>query len=181
MPLTRKSISVKGGGDLQYRQIDPTPGSSFTSMGYLKQVNLSDQYTMNESRDAAGNVIDYKESGQVLVVKGTLMQTTKTEIDVQRLAKGQYHEFYYYVLLNNGNTQEFSIPIARLKPGQALDFKMGERTIEMEIHALWPAANFTRTPTAYNVTQGVPYVLTEGATPNGAPTDSATTLAAAVL
>ena len=117
-----------------------------------------------------------------LVGRGGTQQPTKTkEINLQKNADGIYYDCYYSALLANGNTQEWSIPLCKLKVGYVLDLKPGERILGMEVHALAPVAAFMRTPAAFNVVALVPYTLTEGAVANGVPTDTASTLAAAVL
>src|ERR1051325_1257001 len=115
MAKNRRNINVKGGGSLQLREIDPSPSDPFVDYGYLKNVDFSDTYNMIESKDAAGNYIDYKEAGETAILKGDLMESGKTNIDFQRTAANKYFDVYYQVLLNNGSYQEISAPIARLK------------------------------------------------------------------
>lgn len=171
----RRRVNVKGGGYLQIREIDPTPATPFSTIGFISDGELIDEYTMVEAIDDSGNYIDHKAGGRKVTFKATLMQSSKDEIDLMRLAEGKYHEVYYKVTLNNGQIQEYVFPVCRLKPGAEMKFAAGTmRTIPLEIYALAPATALTRTPTAYNTVQWQPYVMTEGGAANNAPSDAGT-------
>lgn len=178
---TRTRINVKGGGKFQLRQISPTPSNTFLDAGYLKSTKIADEFAMADISDAHGDYIEYLPTGEKFIATIELLQTGIDEVNLQKNADGIYYDCYYSVLLANGNTQEWSIPLCKLKVGYVLDMKPGERILGMEMHALAPVGAFTRTPTAFNVVALVPYTLTEGAVANGAPTDTASTLATAVL
>ena len=177
----RRQINVKGGGKVYYREIDPTPSNTFIDLGYIKESALNDIYNMIKSIDDAGHKIDNKEAGQEVTFTTKLMQTAKEQIDFQRLAAGKYFDIYIPILLNNGYTQEIRFPVARIVPGAKLEFKPVERTIDITIDALCPKAAFTATPTDYNVTENVPYIMIENAIAKGAPSDTASSLATAVI
>jgi len=180
MAKDRRQISVKGGGTLKVRQIDPTPNNTFTDLGFLGESKLTDAYNMIESKDDAGNYIDTKEAGEEVTFESSLLQTAKEQIDFMKNAKDQYFECYYPVLLNNGKYQEILIPVARIIPGEELEFKAGERRIKLTIKALWPAAALTRNPTDYNSAIGEYYKLIENSSAKGAPVDNATVPQAAI-
>ena len=172
MAKNRRIISVKGGGTLKVREIDPTPAASFTDVGFLGDSKIADIYNMVESKDDAGNYIDTKEAGEMVTFESTLKQTSKTQIDFMRTAKDKYFEAYYPCLLNNGDTQEWLFMVCRITPGAEMEFKPGERTIKLTVKALWPATALTRTPTDWNSLVGEYYKLLEGGTAIGAPTDN---------
>ena len=162
------------------REIDPGAGT-FAALGFLDSTNFDDAYTMVDSIDDAGEFIDTKPGARAPVWKTVLKQTTKDEIDLMKDAAGKYFEVYYKVQLNNANYQEFLAPVCRIKPGMALAFAAAtERKIEIEIHFLWLKSALTRTPTAYNTTAGQYYILVEGASATGVPTDAATVPQAAI-
>lgn len=177
----RRQISVKGGGVIKLRELDPTPSDTFVDLGFIAETELQDLYTMIDSIDDAGHFIDTKEAGQKVVLKTKLKQTAKEQIDFQRLAAGKYHEVYFPVTLNNGKIQEYSLPLCRIKPGASLMFQPKERTIDIEIHALAVKADFVRTPTDYNISANQSYVMIENDTAKGAPTDTASSVATAVI
>jgi hypothetical protein len=177
----RSRINVKGGGLMKIRQIAPAASDSFLDVGYIKDSELGDAFTMVDSINDAGKFIDTNAGAHKVVWKTTLMQSSIDEINLIRTAEGKYFDLYYSCPLANGNVQEFSAAIVKIKPGAVLAFKSAtERNIAIEITFLSPGGAFTRTPTAFNVVSGVEYVLTEGASANGAPSDTASTLYTAV-
>lgn len=178
--LDRRRINVKGGGTLFIREIDPTPTAAFASVGFIKEDSFFDEHTMVESVDSAGRYIDTKSGSQHVRFETQLMQTSIDEINLLRNAflgsdAGRYYEIYYQVPLNNGDKQEFLFPVARITPNVNLQFRAAtERTVNVVIHALAPKVALTRTPTAFNTAQWQPYVVVQGATAAGPPTDAAT-------
>jgi len=180
MSRDRRQISVKGGGTLKVREIDPTPAANFTDLGFLGDSKLTDIYNMIESKDDAGNYIDTKEAGEEVTFESTLKQTTKEQIDFMKDAAAKYFEAYYPVRLNNGDYQEILFPVCRIVPGAELEFKPAERTIKITVKALWPATALTRTPTDYNSAIGEYYKLTENAAAVGAPSDAGSVPQAAI-
>jgi len=184
MPLgyDRRAINVKGGGTLQLRVIDPTAQQgAFASVGFIKNDILVDEHGIVESQDSKGDAIDAKSGSQKVKFTSVLMQSSKDEIDLMKDAKDRYYEMYYKAVNNDATIQEIVAAVCRIKPGIEIAFGAAtERNISLEIHFLAPATVLTRTPAAYNTAQWVPYVLTEGAAANGAPTDAATVPQAAI-
>lgn len=180
MAKNRRLISVKGGGLLKVRELDPTPTTSFTDLGYLGESKLSDTYNVVESKDDAGHFIDAKEAGEMVKFESSLLQTSKTEIDFMKNAADKYFEAYYQVKLNNGSYQEYLFPVCRITPGAEMEFKAGERRIKITVNALYLPSALTRTPTDYNSSAGDYYKLIENSAAVGAPTDAATVPAAAI-
>ena len=180
MGKNRREINVKGVGYFAYREIDPTPTTSFTLIGFLADSSLDDSYDMIESRDDAGNYIDTKEAGQKPMFISNLLQSSKSVIDFMKDAKAKYFETYYKVQLNDLNWQEYLFPVCRIIPGVKMDFKPSERRIPLQVAVLWPAVALTRTPSGFNTAIGEYYKLVEGASPIGEPTDAATVPQAAI-
>lgn len=175
LQVNRKRLFVKGGGPLQVRQIDPTPSNTFLSLGWIEEEKFAPDYKPVEFEDEMGNQVDYKSSALIVVWHAKLMQAGIDEINFIRNSDGQAFEFYYPLALANGNTQEYLLPVCRIKQSVPLDFKAGtKRVIDLEIHALAPAIALTRTPTDYNTAQYQPYVVIENAVAKGAPSDAAT-------
>jgi hypothetical protein len=179
----RKRINVKGGGTLQLRELAPTPADPFLDIGYLLSSKLTDEHTMIELSDERGDFIDAKSGGRKVHWETVLKQSGIDEINLLKNAEGKYYEVYYSVkTANDSMVQEVSLCLCKIKPGPVLEFKSAtERTIQVTIYALAPDANLTRTPAAFNVVQHEPYVITEGITANGAPTDTAAAVATAIL
>jgi len=176
----RRRLNVKGGGLLQLRQIDPTPGS-FLTVGFIADSKFADDPNMVEEVDEAGRFIDVVSAGSKPKFTSNLMQSSSDEINLVRLAGTLYYELYYYVALANGRFQELNAPICRVVPKLDLSFKAGEkRVVPIEISFLAAALALTRTPTAYNVAQWGSYVLIEGAAASGAPSDAGTVPQAAI-
>lgn len=177
----RRRISVKGGGTLKIRQIDPTPAATFDTLGFITDTTFADEHTLVESVDDAGRYIDAKSGAQKVTLTTTLMQTTKEEIDTMKTAEGKYFEVYYVVQLNNANYQELLFPVCRIEPGATLEYKSAtQRTIAIKIHALAPATALTRTPTTWNSSQWQYYVLYENAAAANAPSDNGSVPQAAI-
>jgi len=173
--------NVKGGGVLKIREIYPNATNTFSDLGYLNGTDFKDERTENESMDEAGNFINVLTTGQKVTIETVLKQTSIDEINLLKNSEGKYYDLYYSVKLQNGNTQELSIPLCKLKAGVTLSFKPEARTLPLTIYALAPKSDYTRTPTDYNVTVNVPYTLIENATAKGVPTDTASALATAIL
>lgn len=179
---SRLKIAVKGGGTLQIRELYPTPTNSYSDLGYVENDIVLEESDVIDSVDETGLVIQSQSGNKKLTWKSTLLQTGIDEINLLRNADGKYYDLYYSVLLPNGNTQEFRVWLCKLKPNLNLEFSSGAtRKIEVEFTALAPKANFTATPTDYNVVAGKYYVVIENATAKGAPTDTASSMANAIL
>jgi hypothetical protein len=179
---SRTRINVKGGGTLKIRELSPSASDTFLDVGYVTSDTLLDEHTMVDSVDDAGNFIDTKSGAQKVTWKAVLKQTSIDEINLLKNAVGKYYDLFYSVVLANGNTQEFRVWLGKIKPGLVLEFASAtERKLELEITALMPKATFTATPTDYNVTAGAYYVVIDNAVAKGTPSDTAATMATAIL
>ena len=179
----RGRINVKGGGKFKLREESPTASNSWLDLGWATSLKLVDEHSMVDIIDDGGNFVDSKSGGRKATWEAVLKQSGIDEINLLKNAEGKYYDLYYSVLVANDTlTQEISIPLGKIKPGVVLEFKSAtERTLAVQISCLAPKADYVRTPTAFNVTENVPYVITEGAVANDPPTDTASTLATAIL
>jgi hypothetical protein len=180
----RTRQDVNGGGILKVRQISPTPADPFLDLGYLGGTDLGDEHSILKWIDEVGNVINAQSGQREAGIKSILQQTSIDEINLLKNARGVYYDVYYYKKnLETGTIQELSACICKLKPGPVLSMKSNsQRTLALEIYFLAPKAAFTRTPTGFNVVADEPYVIAEQASVAlGAPSDTASTLATAVL
>jgi hypothetical protein len=162
----RSRVNVKGGGKLYLRELSPAASNTLLDLGYIKSTDLMNEHSMVQSDDEAGNVIDSKSGAQKVTLKTVLQQSSIDEINLLNNAVGKYYELYYKnANLANGLVQEVSIPLGKIKPGVILKMASAtERTIDLEITCLAPAASYTRTVTLFNVTENVPFIIAETAT-----------------
>ncbi|MFI5250798.1 MAG: hypothetical protein ACHQQQ_00075 [Bacteroidota bacterium] len=179
----RKRINVKGGGTLQIRELSPNPTDTFSDIGYLVSSKLTDEHTIIELSDERGDFIDAKSGARKVHWETTLKQSGIDEINFLKNADGKYYEVFYSVKTGNDTmVQEISMCLCKIKPGPVLEFKSAtERTIQVTIYALAPATTFTRTPSAYNVVAREPYLILEGLSATGVPSDTASSVASAIL
>jgi hypothetical protein len=178
--FNRRRINVKGGGTLQVREVDPTPGS-WQTIGFIKDSTFVLEPQMVESIDDKGDQIDNKIGGKKASWRATLMQSSKDEYQLVKDAEEKIYEMYYHVLNADGNHFEVVFPLVRIKPGFESSFQAAtERGIQVEFYALAPATALTRTPTAYNSLQWEPFVISENASEQGAPSDNASVPAGAI-
>jgi hypothetical protein len=162
----RKRSNVRGGGKLYLRELSPTPSNTLLDVGYIKSTDFINEHTMVELFDETGNFIDNKSGQQKVVLNVILQQSSIDEINLLNNASGKYYELYYKnPNLANTYVQEVSIPIGVLKPGVTLKMAAAtERTIELNISCLAPKADYVRGVTTFNVSENVPFIITETAT-----------------
>jgi hypothetical protein len=180
----RTRQDLNGGGLLKIRPISPAASDTFLDLGYLGGTDLGDEHSIIKWIDEVGNVINAQTGQREAGIKSVLQQSSIDEINLLKNARGVYYDVYYYKKnLETGKIQELSACCCKLKPGSVLSMKSNsQRTLALEIYFLAPKAAFTRTPTGFNVVADEPYVIAEQASVAlGSPTDTASTLAAAVL
>lgn len=179
---SRTRIAIKGGGTLRIRELYPTATNSFSDLGYIENDILLEESDMIDSIDETGLIVQTQSGNKKVTWKSVLLQTGIDEINLLRNADGKYYDLYYSVVLPNGNTQEFRVWLCKIKPVLNLEFSATTpRKIEVEFTALAPKGSFTTTPTDYNVVPGKYYVAIENATAKGVPSDSASSMASAIL
>jgi hypothetical protein len=186
MALARDRLrqDINGGGLLKIREISPTPVDTWFDLGFLGGTDFGDEHAIIKWIDEVGNVINAQSGQREAGIKSILTQTSIDEINLLKNARGKYYDLYYYKKnLETGKIQEISACCCKLKPGPVLSMKANsQRTLALESYFLAPKAAFTRTPTGFNVVADEPYVIAEQAvTPLGAPSDTASSLATAVL
>jgi hypothetical protein len=172
----RTRENAKGGGLLKARQIFPTPSDTFLDWGWLGGTTLDDKRDIVESKDEVGDLVIVLESGRMATLATLLQQTSQDEIDLVNNANGKFYDLWYTALLANGDTQSLSAGVCQIKPGAKLDYKPGQRVIEVTLYMLAPKAAFTRTPSTLNIVSRVPYVMVTATTPTAIPTDTASSL-----
>ena len=176
----RSRISVRGGGDLRVRPLKPTPNDTWLVLGYQGGTTIDDGYSMVECVDEKGLLIEYLDGQEIVKVTGKLMQSTIDEINHLKVV-GTLWEMYYCVKLANGNYQEYSFPLTRFSFGPTLAMEANKlRDIPFETRCLAVKAAMTRTPTAFNIAVDQAYVLTENAAAQNPPSDTATSVVAAL-
>lgn len=180
---SRLRINIKGGSTFKCREISPTPTDTFTDFGYLTSLEFHDAVEMTEASDPTGNLINSLAGDRKVTFTVTLMQTSKEEIDAVSALADKYYDVIYHVQLNEATKyQHLSMPCVKFNPSVELVYSSGTmREIKLSGYALAPKANYTRTPTSYNVTANVPYVFLDDTTAVQDPTDTASALATAIL
>jgi hypothetical protein len=174
---TRNRINVKGGGNLQVRELSPSATESLSSLGYQGGTTFTDEHQMQTIVEEAGLTIEYLSGGSQATIKGTLKQSGIDEVNFLKNASGKVYELYYKCVLANGSSQELNIPLFKFKPGPVLEFAANkERGIPFEGIALAVKADMTRNPTGFNITADSYYVIAENAVAIGAPADTAATV-----
>jgi len=165
---SRTSINVKGGGDFWIRELSPTATNTYSQLGYIASTDFIDEASMVGEPDEAGNLIDSKRGARKCTVSIVLKQTGIDEINLLKNAANKYYEGYYKVPVKNGTmVQEVSIPLMKITPKISLKFASAtERQLPVDITMLAPKANFTRTRTAFNITENEPYIIVENTDAN---------------
>ena len=175
--------NAKGGGTLWIRQISPTPSDTFLDIGWIGGTTLDDKQSAIESKDERGDLAIVLYSERICMMKTILHQVGQDEIDlVNKMAnQNTFYDIYYPVTLENTYVQEISACLCQVKMGVPIDYKSGQRTIPCDFYMLAPKGAFTRTPTDWNVVSRAPYMMLTSATAKGKPSDTASSLATAVL
>lgn len=176
----RTSINVRGGGLLKTRELIPAPTDGWSDLGYIQSTQVADTHTMVDAQDERGLMIDWIDGGQGVVISGNLMQSAIDEVTFFKTLSLKYHDLYYYVPLANGQFMEV-VAIGRFKPGFTLAFAAATlRALPFEFHCLPAKIALTRAPTTFNFAINDMYVVTQNASAQNAPTDTATSVAAAI-
>ena len=134
--LNRRTIFVKGLGNLQAREVSPTPDDAFVSLGHIESVKMSDTHSMVDVTNDRGELVDWKSSGNKVTLDTVALQTDKEQIDFRRLAAAKYHAVRYFGLTAPTYFQYFCIEVGRIQPGGDLEFKQGLRKFPMMIKGL---------------------------------------------
>ena len=132
---SRKRIFVRGLGDLKVREVDPTPGTTFDNVGFIKTTTLDDVSTIEVIMDETGQVADVKEVSRRAAVETSLQQTSIDEFNLLKNASLKVHAVQYYGLTSQSRFQYFGFEHVRLVPSIALGFQPGERLLPLRMIA----------------------------------------------
>jgi hypothetical protein len=178
----RSRINVRGGGTLLMRELKPTATDGFSDMGVVESIVLSDESGMIDIPDAEGNALEYLQGSRRVGIEITLAQTSKDEVDFVTNCGGKYYDVFYAVPMEDLTTQSISFCLVKFKPGNQLTFAGStKRTCKLTGVALAPKAAFTRTPTAFNIVKNAPFVVYQNLTPGATPSDTASSVATAII
>ena len=136
MPKNRREIYVKGLGNMQARETDPSAAAEFTDLGFLGGTTFADVYDMETVKDEQGALIDVKEKGQEVTVETSHLQSSKTQIDFMKGAVGKIHSARYFGQEGTNAFKWFALNQVRIIPGFKLDFKPGTRPVPMMLKSL---------------------------------------------
>lgn len=137
MARNRRTIFVKGLGNLQVREIDPSSAAEFTDVGYLGGTTVADVYNMIPVSDETGKMVDMQSAGRDVKVKTSLLQTNKAQLDILQGAVSKYHVVRYFgQATGTKKFQYYVFPVARVIPTIEMDYKVGLRTLPVTIQTL---------------------------------------------
>ena len=174
-------FNVRGGPELFFRQlISGGAGTAFTSLGYIKNLQLLLTPEMLDGVAADGNVFTSIRVSTKGEMKATLQQTDAETFNFLMGTDGKFYEFFYPVLMENGDTQEINF-FARIAEGIDASFQPGERTLPLNAIIIKPKAAYTRAPTDYNNSTAKYIVMIQNAVAKGVPTDTVGTVYTAVI
>jgi len=140
----RTRIWVRGLGNLEVRQIEPSPvDPAFLSVGYIQSTTISDEFEMEDITPETGRVIDYLPKQRVVGGVSQLMQTSINEINLLTSADdvNKIYAVRYYGPVEgdpSGIWQYFLFNQCRLKPGlNPLAFGPTQRSLPCAWRALY--------------------------------------------
>lgn len=139
MALTRdrRRISVSGMGNITARQVSPSAGTAFESLGYLKSSLIKDEHSVDEIRDSSGDMVNVLSKQQRAELSTALLQSTADELNFLKNATGKVYALRHYGKIDASNRfQYFCFDQAIVKPHIQAEFKVGERLVPMEAVAL---------------------------------------------
>lgn len=178
----RSRINVRGGGDLYIRELKPTATDAFSQLGIIEKFEIVPDFGMMDIPDAEGNILDFLAGQKRFGINITLAQSSKDELDFIHNASGKYYDMLYNVPMEDGTTQQWSFCLVKFEPGSPLSFAGStKRSPMLKGVALAPKAAFTRTPTTFNIVKNTPFVLYQNASPAATPSDTAATMATAII
>jgi hypothetical protein len=127
----RRRIFVKGLGNFEVRQTDPTVETAFSNVGFHESTEISDLFGSEDQMDETGILVDIPV--QTRTVKGVtqLMQSSKDEIDLIRNATAKLYAVRFHGLAGTGFWQFFSFPESRINPSLPLGYAVGKRLLPL--------------------------------------------------
>jgi len=133
---SRVKIYARGLGKMEVREVEPTPASDFSNVGYLKSTAISDDHQMEDLQDETGAVVQSLSKGQVATAETQLMQTSYDEWNLIRGAVPKIYAARYGGVTNGGKFQYFVFPNAKINSSVALNYVVGERLLPLKLTGL---------------------------------------------
>ena len=178
----RSRINIRGGSTLLIRELKPTATDAFSDLGVVEKIVLTPDMGMIDIPDAEGNMLDYLAGQKRWGIEITMAQSSKDELDFILNCGGKYYDVFYQVTMEDTTTQTWSLCLCKFQPGTPLTFAGSTKRSPMLTGvALAPKAAFTRNPTSLNIVKNVPIVTHQNATPAATPTDTASSMATAII
>jgi len=146
----RTRIFVHGLGTLQVREVDPTPATSFSDVGYLKNFVLNDGSDMVDIVTDNGHMAEYLRQKQKVMVDANLFQLGEDEINLLKNADGKQYAMRYHGLAHNALFQYFAFDNIKLNPSLNMQFQPGERLIPLNSVAVFQDLAYD-IPLYYNI------------------------------
>jgi hypothetical protein len=133
----RRRIHVKGLGNAEIREVDPSTGASFENLGFIKSVTINDEYDMVDLINDSGHQVNYLPSSRKVSGVIELLQTSEDEINLLIESVAKLHVLRYHGAAGSTTGQWFCFNEIRLDPGVNLEFKVGERTLAVPFSGLY--------------------------------------------
>lgn len=136
----RSSIHTHGGGYIKIQEVnengsDLSPRASVIDLGYLADSEIGDNRQFNDIEDETGDVVKIELGKRSVLVKGTLLQSSKGILDISDDVLGKYYRLYKYNGRTDNNVdQEIFYALGSVNPSVNLKFKGG--TVNFEYRAL---------------------------------------------
>lgn len=129
---------VKGLGDLEVRQVEPTNAAAFDNVGYLDEAgtDVIDDYVMEEIKDESGNLVNVLEQSHKVTLATNLSQTSLEEVNLIKGAEGKCFAIRYFGKASPTRFQYFCIEKGKINPSVPLGYKPGKRTLPLRAWAL---------------------------------------------
>ena len=174
-------FNVRGGPELWVRQlVSGSTSTTWTSLGYIKSLQLLLTPEMIDGVAADGNIFTSVRVSTKGEMRAVLQQTDAETFNWLMATDGKYWEFFYPVLMENGDTQEINF-FARVAEGIDASFQPGERTLPLNATIIKPKAAYTRAPADYDNSTAKYIVMIQNAVAKGKPTDQVGTVYTAVI
>jgi hypothetical protein len=129
----RTRTSVRGLGDIEVRQTEPSAAAAFDNVGYLDGAgtDIVDEVTMEEINDEGGNLINVLEKSQKVTLATLLSQTSIDEVNLIKGAKGKVFAMRYFGRPSPSRFQYFCFEQIRINPSTVLKYNSEKRTLPL--------------------------------------------------
>jgi hypothetical protein len=136
--FNRRRIFVKGLGNVEVREVYPSTGTAFQSLGFLEQATIliePEEVDVMTDIGARANVLTQSRR---ITFTANLLQTAKDEISFVTGNETKEYEVRYFGLAGPGVYQWFLFRRCRITPQLGLDFKPGQRLLPVQVNVLEP-------------------------------------------